>query len=213
MKKQLTSVLFLAIAYGLPLLLTGHIDLILDFKIISLIVFFWLVLITQPAIDLQEARIKKETDQFSVFIILGFSVLSVGFAVYEWANLSVRPAALSWEVVGAMLLLMGLLLRIWSIRVLGKFFTTTVKQVDDHQLVTTGPYARVRHPSYLGAYLAFVGNAVFLGAWRATILALILMLIAYAMRIKIEEKTLIGIFGERYLQYQKQTRRLFPFIW
>ncbi len=211
MKKQIISLVFLAIAYGVPLMWQP--ELILHYKIITLVIFFWLILTTQPAIDLKEASTKQDTDQFSVFIVLGFSIISVAFAVYEWAYLKAEPASLTWEIIGLSLLILGLGLRIWSIRVLGAFFTTTVKEVDNHQLVTSGPYATIRHPSYLGAYLAFVGNAVFLGAWKATLLALILMLIAYAMRIKIEENTLVGIFGDQYQQYQKQTRKLFPYIW
>ncbi|GJM31114.1 MAG: hypothetical protein DHS20C18_01150 [Saprospiraceae bacterium] len=211
MKKQITALVFLAIAFCTPLGWSP--ELIISNKILFLIFYFWLILTTQPAIDLAEARIKKDTDQFSVFIVLGFSVFSVSFAVYEWAYLLEKEPPLAWEVIGGLLLAAGLGLRIWSIRILGKYFTTTVKQVDNHQLVTSGPYASIRHPSYLGAYLAFLGNAVFLGAWMAAGFTFILMLVAYNIRINVEEKTLVQIFGDQYQQYQKRTKRLLPYIW
>ncbi len=66
-----------------------------------------------------------------------------------------------WRVparwVGCVLLAAGLVLRVWSIRVLARFFTVDVKVHADHELIERGPYRWVRHPSYAGALLAFLG--------------------------------------------------------
>ena len=60
----------------------------------------------------------------------------------------------------------GIAVRLWAIRTLGRFFSSAVRLQDDHALIVTGPYAIVRHPSYLGAFLVFIGIALlFEGAW------------------------------------------------
>jgi protein-S-isoprenylcysteine O-methyltransferase Ste14 len=47
---------------------------------------------------------------------------------------------------------------------------------EGHQLIQSGPYARVRHPIYSGIALAMIGTALFVGEWRALLGAAILMI-------------------------------------
>jgi protein-S-isoprenylcysteine O-methyltransferase len=54
--------------------------------------------------------------------------------------------------VGLALLMVGLLLRWWSIACLGRLFTVDVAIAADHQVIDSGPYRILRHPSYLGHY-------------------------------------------------------------
>jgi protein-S-isoprenylcysteine O-methyltransferase Ste14 len=54
-------------------------------------------------------------------------------------------------------MLAGIALRQWSIRVLGRFFSTTVQVTSDQRIVTNGPYSVVRHPAYSGALLTLLG--------------------------------------------------------
>lgn len=68
-----------------------------------------------------------------------------------------------WWPVG--LVVAGIALRRWSVATLGRFFTTTVEIQPDHQVIETGPYALVRHPSYLGGLLSVVGIGLGLGDW------------------------------------------------
>src|SRR4051812_590240 len=58
-----------------------------------------------------------------------------------------------WVVVGSAVGLMGVTVRWWAIRTLGKQFTRNLQVTDDHEFVVQGPYRHVRHPSYTGAIL------------------------------------------------------------
>ena len=68
---------------------------------------------------------------------------------------------------GVVLFVAGLLLRWWAIIVLGRFFTLDVTIEKDHELVERGPFRLLRHPSYAGVLLAFVGFALSLRNWAA----------------------------------------------
>ncbi|NCI46568.1 isoprenylcysteine carboxylmethyltransferase family protein [Sediminibacterium sp. WSJ-3] len=142
------------------------------------------------------------------------SSLSVVAAVTEWgyANNAVQ-SSVTMTLIGALLLAAGIGIRVWAIQTLGKHFTATVTLTNDHQLVRSGPYRWVRHPSYLGAFMAITGCPVFLNAWWATGVAIAAMTIAYYLRIGVEEKMLSAYFGDKYLEYSKQTKRIIPFIW
>ena len=64
----------------------------------------------------------------------------------------------------------GSLLRLWCYRTLGRFFTYELSVRDNHRLITTGPYAIVRHPGYLGTTMISAGSLVMFfapGSWWA----------------------------------------------
>ena len=68
-----------------------------------------------------------------------------------------------WVVLGCAVGVMGVALRWWTIRTLGKQFTRNLQIAEDHRVVVEGPYRRIRHPSYSGAILMFAGVGLGLG--------------------------------------------------
>jgi protein-S-isoprenylcysteine O-methyltransferase Ste14 len=88
-------------------------------------------------------------------------------------------------------------------------------QVGDHPLYRTsqGPYRLIRHPGYLGTIFVWVGFALAIGNWIATIILAMLLFGVYRYRIHSEETMLIDRFGNEYQEYRKQTWRLLPFIY
>ncbi|KAJ7640823.1 hypothetical protein DFH06DRAFT_1215327 [Mycena polygramma] len=66
-------------------------------------------------------------------------------------------------VLGSLLIICGAIIRLWCYHALGKHFTFETGIVKNHQLVTTGPYSIVRHPSYSGAFLVYVGLMLYYG--------------------------------------------------
>ena len=115
--------------------------------------------------------------------------------------------------MGLGILAAGLAFRFYSIHVLGRHFTATVQVEDDHALVTCGPYAKIRHPSYLGSLLAIVGHALVLAAPLSATAAMFLMLLAYRRRIVLEEAVLRHKLGDIYAEYTLRTNRLVPYVW
>jgi protein-S-isoprenylcysteine O-methyltransferase len=82
-----------------------------------------------------------------------------------------------------------------------------------HEIIDTGPYKRIRHPSYTGALLAFLGLALTLTNWVSLAVVLIPILLAFSRRISIEENALASALGSPYINYMRRTKRLAPFIY
>ncbi len=114
---------------------------------------------------------------------------------------------------GIAVVAIGLLIRWYSIIYLGRFFTVNVAIAQDHQLIDTGPYRRVRHPSYTGALLAFIGLGVCMQNWLSLLILAVGPTAAFMHRIRVEEAALAGAFGERYLDYMLRTQRLIPGVY
>ena len=105
---------------------------------------------------------------------------------------------------------MGLAVRWWAIVTLGRFFTVDVTIEKDHELVETGPFRVVRHPSYTGVLLAFLGWALTLRNWAAILVVLVPIFIAFVRRMNVEEEALRRALGEKYAAYMRRTKRLVP---
>jgi protein-S-isoprenylcysteine O-methyltransferase Ste14 len=114
---------------------------------------------------------------------------------------------LGW--VGALLTVVGVAFAIWARYDLGRDWGIYPKK--DHKLVTSGPYAYVRHPIYAGAMLALFGSAL-TGSMVAVVL-FIISIIFCLRRIKNEECTMLSLFPGQYPAYQARTKRLIPFVW
>jgi len=117
------------------------------------------------------------------------------------------------RAVGAAVFIIGLVLRWYSIIYLGRFFTVNVAIASDHRVVDTGPYRYIRHPSYTGALLEFIGLGVTYANWLALILVVLPVLAAFVRRMGIEERALSQALGERYTRYMGRTRRLIPGVY
>jgi len=108
---------------------------------------------------------------------------------------------------------LGLALRAWSIALLGRFFTVDVAIRHDHALMTSGPYAWVRHPSYSGLLLMFAALGVAFENHASIVVLLVPIGFALARRIAVEEHALAAAFGEAWTAYAGRTRRLIPFVY
>jgi protein-S-isoprenylcysteine O-methyltransferase Ste14 len=117
------------------------------------------------------------------------------------------------QVIGAALVALGIGFSYRTMRE-NSFAAPVVKiQADRGQrVITTGPYAYVRHPFYTGALLYLAGTSLMLGSWWG-LLAVVLVTVLLAIRIGIEEQTLRrGLEG--YDDYARRVAyRLVPFVW
>lgn len=212
MRKLISTCFILFLFYILPLL--GKPELILSPVMLFLMASCTLLWMSQPELRKKEIDAKKDTDKNTVMLILFLSAPSVMVPVIEWAYY--RDAVFAWEwmgIIGLCMIIFGLMLRIWAIRILGGKFTTSVQIVEGHDLVTVGPYSYVRHPSYLGAYMAFAGSAMLLHAYFGLVIALSCMGYAYFRRITTEEMVLVKQFGQAYLDYSGNTKKMIPGVW
>jgi len=117
------------------------------------------------------------------------------------------PELLGW--FGAVLSAIGLAIRVAAMRQLGVRFSPLLAVQREHALETTGWYASVRHPGYLGSLLATWGTAIVFGSAMALPLALLMTAFQWN-RARREEKLLEGQFGDAWRAYAARTGALLP---
>ena len=107
---------------------------------------------------------------------------------------------------------LGVLVRQYAIAILGRFFSLTVQIAEDHRVVEKGPYRLVRHPSYTGILITFIGLGLAVQSWGAVLVLLLFFGVSFGYRMHVEERTLLSGLGLDYASYMKRTKRLIPFI-
>jgi protein-S-isoprenylcysteine O-methyltransferase Ste14 len=157
----------------------------------------------------------EKQDQSTLLVIWIVIMISIGAGVFIAGNWRAGALPYGREIAaaGVVLFAVGLIFRWWAIVTLGRFFTVDVTIEKDHELVERGPFRLVRHPSYSGVLLAFVGWALTLRNWGAILVVLVPIFIAFVRRMNVEEEALSRALGERYREYMKRTKRLVPFIY
>ena len=121
------------------------------------------------------------------------------------------PDNLIITVLGLVITAMGTGFAIWARYQLGRYWSGNISIKADHKLVRSGAYAFSRHPIYTGLIFGMLGSAIAIGEWRGLI-AFLLMLIAYARKIQIEECWLVSEFGDEYEDYRHHVKSLIPFV-
>jgi protein-S-isoprenylcysteine O-methyltransferase len=107
----------------------------------------------------------------------------------------------------------GLALRWWAIIYLGRFFTVNVVVATDHRVVDSGPYRYIRHPSYTGGLLAFLGISLCLLNALSIPIIMIPIFLAFRKRMGVEETVLTAALEPNYRNYIRRTKRLIPFVY
>ncbi len=114
---------------------------------------------------------------------------------------------------GLLLITTGMIFRFIAVWSLGKFFTVNVIIQENHKIITRGVYKIIRHPSYLGSLVSFIGFGISLNNWISLTMIVIPITIAFIHRIEIEERLLLKQFEVDYSEYMKKTYRLLPKIY
>jgi protein-S-isoprenylcysteine O-methyltransferase Ste14 len=124
------------------------------------------------------------------------------------------PGGLGWPVVaGLALIVAGIGLRAWSIVTLGRFFQYQIMVQPGHQVVTSGPYRFVRHPSYTGIAMVLAGIALASGDVWSLLAVAVLGGAGLTVRIRAEERQLNQALGAEYERFAAGRKRLVPGVW
>ncbi len=116
-------------------------------------------------------------------------------------------------VLGLILMCAGIAIRQWAIVLLGQFFTIDVRVHPGQTVVERGPYRWVRHPSYAGMIISFVGIGLALGNWAALGVLIVVPTAGLVVRIRSEERALLDSLGEPYRRFAATRSRLIPGLW
>lgn len=177
----------------------------------------WWLYRVDPALLAERLRPVLQRDQpaadkafMIVFVIVMLAWLAA-MGLDRRTQFSDMPVAL--QALGLVLFVLSTLFILWVFRE-NSFAAPVVKlQADRAQrVVSTGPYAHVRHPMYSGMILFFAGVPLLLGSWWGLVMAPVIVVL-FAVRIGIEERTLReGLPG--YSNYMTRVRyRLLPGVW
>ena len=144
-----------------------------------------------------------------IWIVVALAMLAGVFLTFALPALAL-PGARGFYFVGLAIFVAGMALRWYAIRYLGRWFTVNVAIAHDQPLIDSGPYRFVRHPSYTGALMAFLGFALSLDNLAGLLAVIVPALAVFSWRIHIEEQVLSLAFGARWSAYAERTRRLIP---
>jgi protein-S-isoprenylcysteine O-methyltransferase Ste14 len=126
-------------------------------------------------------------------------------------GLRVLPRTLDVQWLGLALTAVGFALAFWARYILGRNWSGVVSISENHELVSSGPYAYVRNPIYSGILLAILGTAVGFGRLSGFI-AFLLSAISFLHKSRIEEGFLMQEFGEKFNLYRQRVKALIPFV-
>lgn len=171
--------------------------------------------LSEIAISLRlRTKVEGAKDAGTLQLVLTAAYASLGVAVcLAIADDGVFVRASFAGMLGLAMIVLGIVVRAWSIATLRRFFTVNVTLREDHRLVRTGPYRWVRHPSYTGTLLSFYGFALAVENLWAAIVVVLPITYAFFVRMRVEEAVLRTAFPEEYPVYERATRRLVPFVY
>ena len=152
-------------------------------------------------------------DQFLVFLLfLGTTFIPLVYIFTPWLDFAdyTPPSLISIICIGFILL--GLVILRKAHIDLGGNYSQDLEIKEEHVLITVGIYKYIRHPMYAAGFLISIAQIGLLQNWIAGFSGVIVLSFFYILRVPVEEEMMIKTFGEDYLSYRSQTKRLIPFI-
>jgi protein-S-isoprenylcysteine O-methyltransferase Ste14 len=189
----------------------------MDTKLIIIIAFstlYGFFEIFMSRIIKNKRNVSESGDKGSIWLLI--ITISIGYSLSFTMAATALGRISHWNTffaIGSILAIIGLIIRLTSILTLGQQFTYTVTKIDNHELIEAGLYKIIRHPGYLGQLIIFTGISTTLSNWLSILLMMVPVLLGYLNRIIVEEKFMIGQMGQKYIDYQKRTKRLIPMIY
>jgi protein-S-isoprenylcysteine O-methyltransferase Ste14 len=179
---------------------------VVDFIVLVAWVIFWIYWVT-ASIGVKAGRTRwARLAGIRVVIVLLVLVL-VRAKVFKGQTITTDP----WlEGAGLAIFVTGLAVAVWARVYLGRNWGTPMSQKVDPELVTTGPYRKIRHPIYSGIILAMVGTAVAVSWYWLVAVALVGGYFVYSA--VMEERYMTQLFPDAYPHYKRSTKMLVPFV-
>lgn len=158
----------------------------------------------------------EQTSESPVYRVVRLSILVVTFTLLFAKWTAIGPLGSSFlsphsvqRGAGFFFAIAGIGLATWARVHLGQFWSDKVVLKVDHQLIRTGPYARLRHPIYSGVLLGVAGTALVLGEWRG-VLAFAILLANYSIKARREDHVLARAFAKTFNDHKNRAGFLLP---
>ena len=146
-----------------------------------------------------------------LIFLVAIVLLSTTWIPLPWLYRPLWQQGLWLFWIGAAITVGGLLFAVWAREHLGRNWSRSVTIKQDHELISTGPYAVVRHPIYTGILTGFLGVAIALSEARGFVAFGLIFLVFWA-KFSMEEQWMRSQFGETYAEYSHRTAALVPYL-
>jgi protein-S-isoprenylcysteine O-methyltransferase Ste14 len=170
--------------------------------------FYWLVAaFGRKKTKRREGRFSRLS--YTLPLLVAFALLASPTAHRGWLGIRFVPSSATMEWIGAAVTVAGLLLAVWARRNLGGNWSGVVTLKEEHELIGTGPYRRIRHPIYTGILLGFLGTAIALGR-VAGLVGFAIMWASFWVKARHEEAFLAQEFGAQFEEHRERTGMFLP---
>jgi protein-S-isoprenylcysteine O-methyltransferase Ste14 len=145
--------------------------------------------------------------------------LPIAWLIYANRDLLLRHTIylpLTLKVMGWIIFILGMLLQIWTLRLLGGWRILglpEVTQIVESRIVTTGPFSVIRHPTYVSHTVMYAGVFLITGVIVLGVITLLDIIIINTIVIPLEDRELVERFGAAYRQYKERVPAFFPGIY
>lgn len=181
----------------------------LRLAVTTILGMYLLWILSEYHITAGEARKDAGDDQGTCEVYALARMLTV-FTALGFDAVWTEPGA--WLPLGLSLFIGGIALRAWAIRALGRSYSHRVRTPEAENIISDGPYRRLRHPAYSGMLLAHVGFVLLFFSWPLVLMFSLVFVPALVRRILLEERYLFRIMPA-YEEFANGRARLVPGVW
>jgi len=142
----------------------------------------------------------------TVIGVIGLILYLLALPWWPWTHI---PLGEYVQWIGIIVSIIPIFYLVWVHRHLDKQWSIALEIQEDHKLITTGPYKRIRHPMYLGIFVYTIGLCLISLDILVTLFFVFTIWVNYR-RIPNEEQMMIDQFGDEYIKYMGKTGRLIP---
>jgi protein-S-isoprenylcysteine O-methyltransferase Ste14 len=177
----------------------------------------WIVFVLYWQIKAADTKVTQRLEPAAsrilrvLIFLIAIALLSIPRIPLPWLYIQLWPPGYGPFWLGAAITVAGLLFAVWARVHLGRNWSRSVTIKEGHELITTGPYAVVRHPIYTGILAGFLGMAIAISQVRGFIVV-VLIFFVFWLKLRMEEEFMRSQFGETYATYARKTAALVPYL-
>lgn len=150
--------------------------------------------------------------EYSIYLLIGTYLIVYVVVILESLTAS-RREFLPWlAMVGAGVVVLSTVGRLWAIRTLGPYHSIHIEIYEKHKLIKTGPYQYVRNPYYFSVILEVIGLSLVGNAFVGALMAILVYIPVLCLRIVLEEKALVEKFNGSFAEYASRIPKILPTI-